>query len=81
MDQQRAVIMQNFGTIGYQPIRENKRIAYIKLDPGFLAQHKLSYHASMEEVESQCNVVVSPSTRPEYPVMAKSAGLEKGAFH
>ena len=34
----------------------------------------------MEEVEAQTKIVLSPSTRPEFPVMAKSSNVEKGMF-
>jgi len=31
-----AVNLQNFATIGYQPLRENKRVVYAKLNDNFL---------------------------------------------
>jgi hypothetical protein len=34
----------------------------------------------MEEVLQQTKIVLSPSTRPEYPAMAKTCNLEKGVF-
>jgi nucleoid DNA-binding protein len=35
----------------------------------------------MEEVEATTKIVLSPSTRPEFPAMAKTCNLEKQAFH
>jgi hypothetical protein len=35
----------------------------------------------MEEVEAQTTVVLTPTTKPNYPVMSKSANMEKQVFH
>jgi len=81
IESQRAITLQNFGTVGYQPIRENVRIVYLQLNEYFMSQHKLQYHPQMEEVEAQTNVVLTPTTKPAFPVMAKTANMEKNVFH
>ena len=45
--------MPNFGIIGFQPLRENKKIVYIKLSDQFLDVNGLEYSPSMAEFEGQ----------------------------
>jgi hypothetical protein len=54
---------------------------YLQLNEYFLGNHKLQYHPQMEEVEAQTNVVLTPTTKPNFPVMSKTANMEKGVFH
>ena len=61
----RAVNMVNFGIIGYQQVRENVRILYIKLSESFLANHHLIYKPEMAEFEREANnVITEPLTKP-----------------
>ena len=41
----------------------------------------LEYAEAMIEYEQQAAIVIAPTTRPNYPVMAKSVNLEKNVFH
>lgn len=74
--------IQNFGCIGFQPIRENQRIAYLKLGPGFLQEFGLAYRPEMEEYEQSVNLVLTkPIIKPQFPKMAQMAQLDKTIFH
>lgn len=72
--------MPNFGIIGFQPLRENKKIVYIKLSEPFLDANGLEYSPSMAEFESQTTIVLGPPIKLQYPTMAKNVNLEKQAF-
>ena len=76
----RAVNINNFGVVGFQPLRENKKIVYIKLSDIFLDMHQLEYSPSMAEFEKQTTVVLAPLIKPNFNIMAKNANIEKGAF-
>ena len=52
--------MPGFGTIGFQPLRENKKVVYIQLYDDFLARHNLEYSQSMAEFEAQTTIVLTP---------------------
>jgi len=71
-----------FGDIGFQPIRENHRIPYVKLNDRFLSEFGLAYRAEMEEFESSITVELKePKTKPMYPKMAQMAQMERNVFH
>ena len=72
--------MPNFGIIGFHPLRENKKIVYIKLSDPFLDANGLEYSPSMAEFESQTTIVLGPPIKLQYPTMAKNVNLEKQAF-
>jgi len=55
-----AVKVPGFGTIGFQPLRENKKVVYIQLYDDFLARHNLEYSQSMAEFEAQTTIVLTP---------------------
>lgn len=77
----RAVNMQGFGIIGYQQVRENVRILYIKLSENFLANHHLAYKPEMAEFEREANnVVTEPLTKPNFAAMSKTAQVDKAVF-
>ena len=78
---QRAVNIQNFAIIGFQPLNENSRIIYIHLDDAFLHEHGLVYQSSMADFEQHATIVLKPTTKPNFGVMAKNANMEKGSFH
>ena len=44
--------VQGFGVVGFQPLRENRKIVYIKLDQMFLDMHQLEYAQNMAEFEA-----------------------------
>jgi len=70
----RAVNMQGFGTIGYQQIRDNVRILYVKLSETFQGQHYLVYKPEMADLEKEAkNLVMEPLTKPNFATMAKTA--------
>ena len=75
------VTVPQFGTIGFQPMRENKKIVYIKLSEEFLQRYGLEYSQSMAEFEAQTTIVLSPPIKANFQSMAKSASTEKGAFY
>jgi hypothetical protein len=64
------------GTIGFQTIRENLKVVFIKPTENFLAQYGLSIKSEPEE-KGQGAIVLTPSVKPNYIAMAKSCGLEK----
>ena len=73
--------MTGFGTIGYQQVRENVRILYVRLSETFQGQHYLVYKAEMADLERENkNLIMEPLTKPNYASMAKSAQIEKGVF-
>jgi hypothetical protein len=64
--------MQGFGIIGYQQIRENIRILYVKLSETFLGQHGLMYKPEMAEFEKEAkNLVMEPLQKPNFAAMSK----------
>lgn len=75
-----AVNVAGFGIIGFQPLRENKKIVYIKLSDQFLDMHGLEYGPSMAEFESQTTVQLGPLIKPNINAMSKSASIERGSF-
>jgi len=46
------VTVPNFGVVGFQPLRENKKIVYMKLSDEFLEMHGLHYSPTMAEFEA-----------------------------
>lgn len=52
IDMQRAVNLPNFGTVGFQPLMNNKRVAYIRLNDNFMHIHGLNYNPQMAEFEA-----------------------------
>ena len=70
----------NFGTIGFQPLRENKKIVYIRLSDAFLDMNGLEYNPQMAEFEQNTTVILAPTIQPIYAEMAKAANMEKGSF-
>jgi dynein heavy chain len=63
--------VKEFGAIGFQPIRENLKIAYLKLNDDFLASYGLAYRPEMEEFEQSANLVLEkPVIKPQFPKMA-----------
>ena len=70
-----------FGLIGYQALRDNLRIPYVKLSETFLGSHNLSYKPEMAEFESQAdNVVTEPMTKPNFLAMSKAAQVDNKLF-
>lgn len=53
---QRAVNLPNFGTIGFQPLMNNKRIAYVKMNENFLKGHGLRYNEQMAMYEQELQI-------------------------
>ncbi len=45
--------LPNFGIIGFQPLPNNKRTAYIKINDNFMNLYGLYYNPQMEEYEVQ----------------------------
>jgi hypothetical protein len=66
--------------VGFQPLRENRKIVYIKLDQMFLDMHQLEYAQNMAEFEAQTTLVLGPPQKANFNTMAKNANIEKGAF-
>ena len=73
--------LPNFGTIGFQNLMNNKRIAYIKLNENFLHMFGLHYNPQMAEYDSQAQVQLDPLIKPNFATMAKQTSTEKSAFH
>jgi hypothetical protein len=74
----RAINMPQLGVIGYQQVRENIRILYIKLSENFLASHNIAYKPEMAEFEREANNVVTETlTKPNFAAIGKSAQLDK----
>lgn len=67
----------NTGTIGFQAIRENVKIVYIKLTEHFLSHHGLVYKDTQQEIDSSYNLIMGPTVKPNFAAMAKTAGVEK----
>jgi hypothetical protein len=77
----RAINMPGFGIIGYQQIRDNMRILYVKLSETFLSQHDLVYKPEMAEFEREArNLIMEPLTKPNFATMSKQAQIDKGIF-
>lgn len=73
--------MANFGVIGYQQVRDNVRILYVKLNDNFLQSFHLSYKAEMAEFESEAkNLIMEPLQKPNFASMSKQAQLDKQVF-
>jgi len=82
MEAGRAVKIDGFGVFGYEQVRDNVRILYIKLQENFLQRFHLNYKPEMIELERESkNVFMEPLTKPNYAAMAKTAnGMDKGVF-
>ena len=80
IDGGKALQVPGVGVVGYQPLRENRKVAYMKLDQQFLDLHQLDYSQNMAEFEAQTTVVLGPPMKANYNAMAKTANIEKGAF-
>jgi hypothetical protein len=78
---QRAVNLPNFGVIGFQPLMNNKRIAYVKMNDNFLKNYGLFYNPQMAEYEEQAHIQMGPMIKPNFSMMSKSANMEKQTFH
>ena len=76
-----AIKVPGFGTIGFQPLRENKKVVYIKLFDEFLARHNLEYSPSMADFEAQTTIVLTPILPINMKTLASTASMEKGAFN
>jgi len=73
--------MAGFGIIGFQQIRENVRILYVRLSDNFMAQNQIGYKPEMAEYENEAkNVVMEPLTKPNFANMAKISQLDKSVF-
>lgn len=73
--------MPTFGTVGFQQLRENKKIVYIKLSEAFLDMNGLEYNPNMAEFEQNSPIVLVPLIKPAFHDMAKTANMEKGVFY
>ena len=69
IDQGRAVNVGQFGHIGYQQVRDNMRILYIKLSDNFLQNHQLQYKPEMADFRG---VVLEPVAKPNFATMSKN---------
>jgi hypothetical protein len=69
IDQGRAVNVAQFGHIGYQQVRDNMRILYIKLSDNFLQNHRLQYKPEMADFR---DVILAPVTKPNFTTMSKN---------
>ena len=70
-----------FGIVGYQQIRDNVRILYVRLSENFLGNYHLVYKPEMAEYEREAkNVVMEPLTKPNFSNMAKSSKLDKTVY-
>ena len=78
----RAVNMANFGTIGYQKIRENVRILYVRLSDNYMNNHGLQYKPEMLEFErdGKNEVTMEPLTKPNFAKMSQNAQIDKMQF-
>ena len=77
----RAVKVDGFGIIGYEQVRDNVRILYVKLQESFLNRFNLSYKPEMIELEMESkSVFVEPLTKPNFAQMAKNSNVDKGVF-
>ena len=73
--------MPEFGIIGYQQLRENMRILYIKFSEAFMQNFNLSYKPEMADFERDTkNVSFEPLQKPNYSSMAKMAELDMNVF-
>ena len=81
MEVGRCINIAQFGLIGYQQIRDNIRILYVRLGDHFMANHQLDYKPEMAEFEREAkNIALEPSMKPNYSAMAKMAQLDKAVF-
>ena len=80
IDGGKALQVPGLGVVGYQPLRESRKVVYLKLDQQFLDVHQLEYAQNMAEFEAQTTVVLGPPIRASFNAMAKTANIEKGAF-
>lgn len=68
----RAINMPEFGIIGYQQLRENMRILYVRLSENFLNNFSLQYKPEMADFERDAkNVSFEPLQKPNFTNMAK----------
>jgi hypothetical protein len=73
--------MPQFGIIGFQQVRENSRILYVRLSDYFMGNFKLAYKPEMAEFENEVqNIVLEPLTKPNFMAMAKSSQMDKTVF-
>lgn len=73
--------MPMFGIVGYQQIRDNMRILYVRLSEHFLGNFQLAYRPEMAESEREAkNIVLEPLQKPNFANMAKQAQLDKTVF-
>ena len=77
LDKGRAVNVAGFGIIGYEELRDNMRIPFIKLSENFLGSHGLEYKPEMADFR---RVKTDIKTQPAYASIAKSVDVEKGTF-
>ena len=70
----------NLGFIGYQQVRDNQKLIFIRLGEQFLQNHGLQYNPQYAELEANVNPVMSPLVKPNYAQMAKAANVEKQIF-
>ena len=78
---QRAVNLPMLGTIGFQPVQNGKRLAYVKFNDMFMKTYGLTWHRDQAEMEAQTEIVMGPLIKPNFAVMAKAAQMERGVFH
>ena len=53
--------MPQFGIVGYQQIRDNIRILYVKLGDHFMSNFQLGYKPEMAEFEAEAkNIALEP---------------------
>ena len=52
-------------------MRENVKVVYIKLSDHFLANNNLGYKQGQQEMETQQNVVMGPTVKPNFAAMSK----------
>jgi hypothetical protein len=77
----RAVNIPEFATIGYQQLRENMRILYVRLSDNFLNNFSLQYKPEMADFERENkNVSMEPHQKPNYSAMSKGAQLDMSTF-
>jgi len=73
--------MPGFGTVGYQQIKENMRILYVRLTDNFLVNFSLQYKPEMAEFERENkNISMEPLQKPNFANMSKTAQLDVSTF-
>lgn len=53
------------------------KVAYIKLSDQFLANHGLMYKQGQLDLESQQNLVMGPTVKPNFAAMSKNSNIDK----